>query len=233
MKSPDYPQKNPGRCAGAYRKIIVGVAIAIAAVAAVYLVYFRHGSPDDIMAANMARRAHARTGGGRQIAYDDYEDYDYEDDVDEKMTPKSSKKKWDKWIFRNNHVSIGELYNKCDGDDRLMVGRVIMQADKVHGGVKSTTYLNHTIDFELTSGEMYIEVQYNGKDLYSNHWELCTVEEGMEDRIIFCPIPVGKKNFVKDLPIPSYLPKGRYATKAWMTDQDENVLGCAFSEFSL
>ena len=32
-----------------------------------------------------------------------------------------------------------------DGDDRLMVGRVIMQADKVHGGVKSTTYLNHTI----------------------------------------------------------------------------------------
>ena len=54
---------------------------------------------------------------------------------------------------------------------------------------------------------MYIEVQYNDKDLYSNHWELCTVEEGMEDRIIYCPISTGKKNFVKDLPIPSYLPK--------------------------
>ena len=71
----------------------------------------------------------------------------------------------------------------------------------------NTVFLYMFSDFELTSGEMYIEVQYNGKDLYSNHWELCTVEEGMEDRIIFCPIPVGKKNFVKDLPIPSYLPK--------------------------
>ena len=54
---------------------------------------------------------------------------------------------------------------------------------------------------------MYIECSYNGKELYKNHWELCTVEEGMDDRIIFCPIAAGKHKFVKDLKIPNYLPK--------------------------
>ena len=62
---------------------------------------------------------------------------------------------------------------------------------------------------EITGGEMYIECSYNGKELYSNHWDLCTVEEGMDDRIIFCPITQGKKKFVKDLKIPNYLPKVR------------------------
>ena len=56
---------------------------------------------------------------------------------------------------------------------------------------------------------MYIACQYNGKDLYSNHWELCTVEEGMPDRVIYCPIAPGKHKFVKDLDIPNYLPKVR------------------------
>ena len=97
-----------------YRKVVVGIAIAIAAIASVYLVYFRHGAPEDIMAANMARRSHPKTGGGRARAEYDYYDYeDEEDEKDEEMTAKSTKKKWDRWIFKNNYVSIGELYNKC------------------------------------------------------------------------------------------------------------------------
>ena len=54
---------------------------------------------------------------------------------------------------------------------------------------------------------MYIECAYNGKELYTNHWDLCTVEEGMDDQIIYCPIAEGKHKFVKDLKIPNYLPK--------------------------
>ena len=55
---------------------------------------------------------------------------------------------------------------------------------------------------------MYLECQYNGKDLYANHWDLCTVEDDMDPpRIIYCPIAPGKKKLVRDLSIYSYLPK--------------------------
>jgi len=54
---------------------------------------------------------------------------------------------------------------------------------------------------------MYLTCQYNGNDLYSNQWDLCAVEDGLEDRVINCPIRVGRRKFVKVLKIPNYLPK--------------------------
>ena len=54
---------------------------------------------------------------------------------------------------------------------------------------------------------MHLECQYNGKALYSNHWDLCHVEDNMEDRIINCPMKRGRRKFIKDLKIPNYLPK--------------------------
>lgn len=54
---------------------------------------------------------------------------------------------------------------------------------------------------------MFLKCQYNGNDLYSNQWDLCTVEEGTDDRIIYCPVRPGRRKFVKNLKIPNYLPK--------------------------
>jgi len=54
---------------------------------------------------------------------------------------------------------------------------------------------------------MYLTCQYNGNDLYSSHWDLCTIEDGLEDRVINCPIRIGRRKFVKELKIPNYLPK--------------------------
>jgi len=62
-------------------------------------------------------------------------------------------------------------------------------------------------DKEIAGGTMYLTCQYNGRDLYSNHWDLCTVEDGQEERVINCPIRVGRRKFVKELKIPNYLPK--------------------------
>ena len=63
------------------------------------------------------------------------------------------------------------------------------------------------VDKEIVGGLMYLTCQYNGNDLYSNHWDLCTVEEGLDDRVINCPIRAGRRKFVKELKIPNYLPK--------------------------
>lgn len=53
--------------------------------------------------------------------------------------------------------------------------------------------------------------EYNGRELYNSKWELCSAEEGLpEPHIIHCPISAGQKAYVKDLPIPSYLPKVRW-----------------------
>jgi len=76
-------------------------------------------------------------------------------------------------------------------------------------GAKSAIYycVVYCADKEIVDGSMYLTCQYNGKDLYSNHWDLCAVEDGLEDRVIHCPIRVGRRRFVKELKIPNYLPK--------------------------
>ena len=58
-------------------------------------------------------------------------------------------------------------------------------------------------------GEIFIKSSYNGRDLYHNQWDLCTVEEDMDDQVIECPLKPGAHNFVKDIKIPNYLPKVR------------------------
>jgi hypothetical protein len=210
-----------------FRKIVLIVAICVCFGLGVYFRYFRRPPTEDILAANLVLH-----GGGDD---DDDEDVDGGGDgvAEDEDEVKSSARTWDRWIRRNRYISIGKLFNKCDGNDRIMVGRVIMLQDKVHGGVTSKTYLNVTLENDVTGGAMYITCQYNGNDLYSNHWDLCTVEEDMDDRIIFCPIRAGRKKFVKELKIPNYLPKGRYTTKAWLLDQENKPIGCAFAEFTL
>ena len=54
---------------------------------------------------------------------------------------------------------------------------------------------------------MYVEAKYNGKDLYSSRWDLCTAEEGTGSQVLVCPLAVGKHNLVKDFEIPRFLPK--------------------------
>lgn len=185
-----------------------------------YGMYFYKGEPEDIIAAN-SRKLHYK---------EDFEgsDKDASDDLAE-----NSKIQWERFIRENQYVSIGELYNKCEGEDRIMVGKTVMLIDKEKGGVKSRTFLNVTWDKLIDDGEMSIEVTYNGKDLYSNKWDLCTIDEDEPERIIFCPIKSGERKYIKDLKIPNYLPKGRYVTKAHSSDQDGETIACAFSDFVL
>ncbi|ELU11386.1 hypothetical protein CAPTEDRAFT_221728 [Capitella teleta] len=224
-----------------YKKVLIPVGILLGACIGVYFTYFHRPPTSDILAANRQRREHIpdMAGPGMSKLDDDYEYSDGEDDDDVTdfgegpEAAKLSARRWLKFMDANDLVSIGELYDRCEGDSKIMLGKVAMVPDPVRGGIMARTYLNTTLKKEVSGGEMYIECSYNGKELYSNHWDLCTVEEGMDDRIIFCPIGVGKQKFVKNLEIPSYLPKGRYTTKAWLTNQDEDILGCAFSDFTI
>ena len=51
-------------------------------------------------------------------------------------------------------------------------------------------------------------MKYNGKDIFSRNWELCSLDEDYGDeRIIYCPFNPGDLSFVKDRPIPFYIPK--------------------------
>ena len=71
---------------------------------------------------------------------------------------------------------------------------------------------------EVVGGMMYLACQYNGNDLYSNHWDLCAIEDDdAEDRVINCPIRAGRRKFVKELKIPNYLPKVDLQTNSCAT----------------
>ncbi|XP_064640632.1 putative phosphatidylglycerol/phosphatidylinositol transfer protein DDB_G0282179 [Lineus longissimus] len=211
------------------KKFAIAAICIVAAACTVYFVYFRHPPAASILDNNKSNDML------RQIRNVD-DDYSYEEDDYEEgdVTPESAKKKWERWIKKHGHVSIGELYNKCEGNDKIMVGKTILVEDKKNGGVTSYTHANATWEKEVTDGELFIDVKYNGKDLYNNHWDLCHVEDDNEkDRIIFCPIKAGRQNIIKNIKIPIYIPKGEYVTKVWATNQDNEILACGFSKFVL
>jgi len=215
-----------------WNRIGAGICILILLACGVYFVYFRHPPPDDILAANKSKRTADSKGGLFDRIADPKTgeiDYDTDDPV------KQSILDWAWFIEDMNLVSVGDIFDKCEGDDRIMLGQIVLLPDEKTGGIKSRTFLNFTLDRTVEEGEMYIEIKYNGKNLYKNHWDMCTVEEDMEteDKLISCPMVAGIKRFVKDTEIPGYLPKGTYYTKSWLVDADEKMIVCSFSEITI
>lgn len=57
-------------------------------------------------------------------------------------------------------------------------------------------------------GKLRLVVHYNDKELYNNGLDLCTAEKPTDDdRIIFCPIKKGIHYYMKEVGIPTYIPK--------------------------
>ncbi|XP_060563256.1 putative phosphatidylglycerol/phosphatidylinositol transfer protein 2 [Ruditapes philippinarum] len=194
-----------------------------------YLAFFNHGPPENIMAANRGNRKGIRL-------FEDKDSHKNELDKEIEAEERKALEYWEDFIKKHDYTAIGEIYDNCDEKDRMMIGRTIMLPDRRWGGIKGVTartFINTTLDSELSGGRFYLEVKYNGKDLYSNNWELCTLDEDYDDRLIYCPFNPGEYSFVKDRQIPIYLPKGRYETKGWMTNQEEQIIACGFSDFSL
>ncbi|XP_013383718.1 phosphatidylglycerol/phosphatidylinositol transfer protein-like [Lingula anatina] len=229
------------------RRTVIATLICCAAVLGVYFLYFYHGSPEDIMSRNRKQHNKAAVSQGKFLhraalksehpqVEDGGDDEDEGEEEDEDDPAVSSYKLWEQWVEENGYLSIGDIYDKCDDSkDRVTLGKVILLPDHEKGGVTSVSFLNHTIENDIDEGsEVKIEVSYNGKELYKNHWELCTIDEDEEeDRIVFCPIKKGPRTWKKEMKIPNYLPKGRYTAKAWLVDIDEKILVCGFADFTL
>lgn len=207
---------------------LIVVLITFFLLFTIYSLFFHHGPPEDIMAAN-------RQGDRVKVMKKSDESLDdLEQELEAELT--QAAEKWEKFIKDNNYVSIGEIYDNCDEQERLMVGKTIMLPDKRWGGisgVKSRTFINATLDSEVMGGRFYLSVKYNGNDLYNRNWELCTLDQDYDDRIIYCPFNPGDYHFKKDRQIPLYLPKGRYETKGWITNQDDETILCGFADFTL
>ncbi|KAK3085904.1 hypothetical protein FSP39_010291 [Pinctada imbricata] len=186
-----------------------------------YLVYFRHGAPDTILAANGRKNSYLQEVLSR----------DTDDDVTR------SARAWQKFIDDNKYVSIGDVYNDCDDENRYWVGKSVLLPDPLRGGVTSKTFINFTLENEITEGsaDFFIKVSYGSKDLYENEWDFCTMEddEDEDERFVFCPYEPKKYSWVIERKIPGYLPNGKYYAKAWITDAEEKVFMCAEANFVL
>ncbi|XP_041376607.1 putative phosphatidylglycerol/phosphatidylinositol transfer protein DDB_G0282179 [Gigantopelta aegis] len=127
-----------------------------------------------------------------------------------------------------------KIFDHISGDANVQqtVGTVVMLKDEVYGGVKTRTYMNFTLDEDLSEGsEFYIDVKYNDNGLYDNHWDLCEVEEDEDERDIYCPVAKGKKTYISDKKIPNYLPKGHYRTSARITNSKGVDILCGYADF--
>ena len=91
-----------------YKRICaVLAAVLVVAAAGVYIVYFHRPPTANILARNRAARQALH--GERPPLADYDEDYD-DSDLSE---AKKSERKWNRFIAKNQLVSIGELYDKC------------------------------------------------------------------------------------------------------------------------
>lgn len=202
------------------KKTICGTCLLVvfSMLFSVYMVYFNKGPPEEILASNK-RRGDAKRS--------DITELDKENEMFQE-----SLEKWDTFMKEHKYVSVGDIYSSCEPGDRVLVGKTALMKDG-RGGLKSKTWINFTLEDSLTDGEFSIDVKYNNKNLYDNKWDLCTLDENRKDRMIFCPYKPGSYSWVKEKRIPGLLPKGQYVTKAIITNQEEQVIMCGYSELNL
>jgi len=191
-----------------------------------YFLFYNHDDPDMIMANN--RRAQE---GGQW-----HKDTRHMDETELEVHEEERKaiEYWEKFVKDHKYTAIGEVYDNCDEEDRMMVGRTVMLPNNAFlSRIKARTFVNVTLDSEVTGGMFFIEVQYNGNNIFNRQWELCTLDEGADDQIVFCPFEPRDYSVVKDKGIPSILPRGRYQTKAFVKDQNDDIMLCGFSDFTI
>jgi len=206
------------------RLCLVVVAAAFCALGTVYVTFFQRSPAADILAANKAsisRRSLSRHLTGA--------------DDNEAAIVQYQAARWDAWVEANNYVPIGDVFDKCTGDDRLTLGKLIMLTDK-KGGLKARLHVNATMEEDITEGGIHINILYNARQLYHNTWDLCTAEDReMEavDRVLACPMVKGRLRVIKTMSIPSFIPKGRYSLEVSVSNQDEKMVYCALVDFTL
>lgn len=204
----------------------------------IYSQFFNHGPAEHIMAANRQGDRVKVKAIVRGTTYADESPDELEQQLEAELT--QAAEKWEQFIKQHQYVSIGEIYDNCDENDRLMVGKTIMLPDTdtkwkiLSSGMKTRTFINVTIDSEVFGGKIYHTLKYKGYNVNNKSWDLCTFDENDgADRIINCPFLPGDHSFVKDIPIPGYYAKGQYEYKGWITNQDDETILCGFSTFTL
>ncbi|XP_014671821.1 PREDICTED: phosphatidylglycerol/phosphatidylinositol transfer protein-like, partial [Priapulus caudatus] len=185
------------------KRTVIAILLLTIAVSCVYMAYFRHPPPEEILAANSKSlsTAHMKNAASNIKLFNDGRDHLRMQQVN----------LWEKWTRDNEYIVIGEYYSNCE-EDALLIGKVALVKDKKYGGVKSFHVFNATWENDVDEGTLFLEVQYNGQDLYSNHFDMCTSSD--EDSVINCPYKAGPVHISGDVKIPNYIPKGRYTCKA-------------------
>ncbi|XP_067651465.1 putative phosphatidylglycerol/phosphatidylinositol transfer protein 2 [Haliotis asinina] len=221
----------PSRMAGRRCICYFSAILFVTCIMGIYYTYFKRPPLEELMRMNSKRTFSNRAPSIRnETVFNVNEDDLIDGEVD------TSAARWESFVRRNNFVSVGEVWDRgCDDKGRKTIGTVIMMPDKETGGLKTRTFVNYTLHEDVEEGEFYLDVKYNNNDLFDNHWDLCTLEEesDQDKRTIFCPIKRGQKNEIKDREIPIYLPKGKYYTRSWITNQNGVVLMCGYSDFVL
>ncbi|KAK6171189.1 hypothetical protein SNE40_019432 [Patella caerulea] len=215
--------------------------IFISMIFAVYLTYFRHPPADELIRMNNHRfsmdSSHNVKSDSSNARQSPELDTEKDTNVDLPEVVDKERAKWENFLREKNYVSIGEVFDSCDAKSRKLVGQTIMLKDEKHGGVKTRTFLNFTTESDVTDGEFFIDVKYNDNDLFDNHWELCGLtyynDDGEEEVLADCPYPKGFHSYTKDRKIPDYLPKGKFETNIWITDQNKDAVLCGRSIFVL
>lgn len=192
-------------------------AVCCCLLLSVYLAFFRHPPASVILAAQ-------KGDAGQSVALKQGKEY---------SVSEIAEAVWSKWIADTKYVSVGSLYDSCDAPDRTMIGKTILLPDEASGGVITRLHLNASFDEEIQYGEFSVNIKYNGRHLYENHFDLCTYDKDEPEPMIHCPLRKGPYVLVKSFQVPSYLPKGRYQATGWVTNEEKKTVVCGYTDLTI
>jgi len=124
-----------------------------------------------------------------------------------------------------------DIWSNCGkASDHLKIGKVTITPDPPQIGVNITVDASGTLDETITSGTLYIELEWSGIVLLNNTYDLCSqlVQVGLK-----CPLDSGATQIRVSELIPSNAPPGDYTATVIIGDQKNQEVTCIALNFSL
>jgi len=124
-----------------------------------------------------------------------------------------------------------DIWSFCGtSQDHFTIQTVTITPDPPQLGQNLTVALTGSLDEIVTSGSVFVQINYGPINLLNNTYGLCGILQAVG---ISCPVPTGNLQFKLSELIPSDSPHGSYSGKIVITDQNEQEITCIALAFNL
>jgi len=124
-----------------------------------------------------------------------------------------------------------DIWSDCgDSSDHFTIGTVKITPDPPQAGKNLSVIATGTLDETVTSGSLYIELNYGPVTILNTTYNLCSMIGGLG---ISCPLNQGTVDLGVREFIPSEAPHGKYTGLVILNDQSNSQITCIKLAFTM